>query len=124
MHEPPPADIRGGERGAAVAMSSVGARRANCSVAGCKGQHRGLYSVPAAEEQKRRWLRFIFGDRAPAAVPASLFVRAKHFAADCFSNRGQYEAGLASPLSLVKGSVPTSRDPAAAPEAQVSRGSR
>lgn len=103
-------------------MSSVRARHANCSVAGCKNQHKSLYSVPAAEEQKRRWLSFIFNDRAPATVPVSLFVCAHHFTADCFSNQGQYKAGFASTLSLVKGSVPTIRDPAAAPEAQVSRG--
>lgn len=121
-HLPPPADIRGGVRGAAFAMSSVRARHANCSVVGCRSQHKGLYSVPAAEEQKSRWLRFIFNDRAPATVPVGLFVCANHFTADCFSNQGQYKAGFASTLTLVKGSVPTIRDPAAAPEAQVSLG--
>lgn len=105
----PPAEFRGVVRGAAFAMSS---RHANCSVVGCQSPRTGLFAVPAAEEQKRRWLRFIFKGRAPASVPGSLFVCANHFTADCFSS--QNRAGL------VNGSVPTIRDPPAAPEAQVS----
>ena len=41
-------------------MSSLKARHANSSVVGCKNQHQCLYSVPATEQQKRQWLRFIF----------------------------------------------------------------
>ena len=82
--------------------------------------HSILYSVPATEEQKRQWLRFIFNDNVPATLCVSLFVCANHFTSDCFSNEGQYKAGFASTLILVKGSVPTIPDPAIVPEPQVS----
>uniref|UniRef100_A0A671XVK2 THAP-type domain-containing protein n=1 Tax=Sparus aurata TaxID=8175 RepID=A0A671XVK2_SPAAU len=97
-------------------MSSLRARHANCSVVGCKDQHKCLYAVPATEEQKIKWLRFIYNEDVVAAVRAGLYVCANHFTSDCFRNEGQYKAGFASTLTLVKGSVPTIRDPATAPE--------
>ena len=101
-------------------MSSLKARHANSSVVGCKNQHKCLYSVPATEQQKRQWLRFIFNDNVPAAVCVSLYVCANHFTSDCFSKEGQYKAGFALTLTLGKGSVPPIQDPATAPEPQVS----
>ena len=56
------------------AMSSLRVSHANCSIIGCKNQHKCLYSVPATEEQKRQWLRFISNDNVPAAVCVSLCV--------------------------------------------------
>ena len=102
------------------AKSSLRVRHTNCSVVGCKNQHQCLYTVPATEQQKRQWLSFIFNDNMPAAVSVSLNVCANHFTSDCFSNEGQYKAGFASTLTLVKGSVPPIPDPATAPESQVS----
>ena len=87
-------------------MSSLRVRHANCSVVGCKNQHKCLYSVPATEQQKRQRLCFIFNDNVPAAVRVSLYVCANHFTSDCFSNECQYKAGFASTLTLIKGSVP------------------
>ena len=55
-----------------------------------------------------------------ATVCVSLYVCANHLTSDCFSNKGQYQAGVASILTLVKGSVPPILDPATAPEPQVS----
>ena len=85
-------------------------------------QHKCLYSVPATDQQKRRRLRFIFNDNVPAVLPISLHVCANHFTSDCFSNEGQYKAGFASTLTLVKGSVSTIPDPATAPEPPISVG--
>ena len=84
-------------------MSLLRATLANCYVVGCKNQHKCLYSVPATEQQKRQWLRFIFNDNVTAMLPVSLYVCANHFTSDCFSNKGQYKAGFASTLTLVKG---------------------
>ena len=97
-------------------MLSFRGRHANYSVVGCINQHKCLFSVPATEQQKRQWLHFIFNDNMPAVVRVSLYVCANHFTSDCFSNEGQYKAGFASTLTLVKGSVPTIPDPATAPE--------
>ena len=83
-------------------MSSLRARHANCSVVGFKIQRKCLYSVQATEEQKRQWLCFIFNNNVPTTVSVSLFVGAKNFT-DCFSIEGQYKAGYASTLTLIKG---------------------
>ena len=101
-------------------MSSLRVRHTNCSVVGCISQHQCLYSVPATEQQKRQWLLFIFNDKVLAAFRVSLHVCANNFKSDCFSNDGQYKAGFASTLTLVKGSVPPIQDPATAAEPQVS----
>ena len=85
----------------------------------CCWLYKCLYSVPATEQQKRQWLCLIFNDNMPAAVRVSFYVCANHFTLDCFSNEGQYKAGFASTLTLLKGSVPTMPDPATAPEPQV-----
>ena len=102
-------------------MSSLRARRTNCSVVGCINQQKCLYSVPATEQQKRQWLRLIFNYNMPATLSVSLHVCANNFTLDCFSNEGQHKAGFASTLTLIKGLVPTILDPATAPEPQVCR---
>ena len=71
------------------------------------------------EQQKRQWSHLIFNNNVPAAVRVSLSVCANHFISDCFTNKGQYKAGFASTLTIVKGSIPTIPDPATAPEPQV-----
>ena len=55
-------------------MSWLGVIHANSSVVGSINQHKCLYSVPAAEQQKRQWLCFM-----PAVVHLSLCVCANHF---------------------------------------------
>ncbi|XP_061566080.1 uncharacterized protein LOC133420407 isoform X1 [Cololabis saira] len=87
------------------------ARSAKCSVVDCKNPHKCLYSVPAPKDQKKIWLSFIFDSNVPATSPATLFVCANHFTSGCFNNEGQYKLGFASTLTLIKGSVPTVRDP-------------
>ena len=42
------------------AISLFRVRHANCSVVGSINQHKCLYSIPATEQHKRQWLRFIF----------------------------------------------------------------
>ena len=41
-------------------LLSLRARHAICSAVGCINQHKCLYSVPATEQQKRRWVAFRF----------------------------------------------------------------
>ena len=101
-------------------MSSLRVRHTNYSVVDCKNQHQCLYSVPATEQQKRQWLCLIFNDNVLATVPVNLYVCANHFISDCFSNKGQYKAGFAWTLTLVKECVPNILNPAAAAEPQVS----
>ena len=101
-------------------QSSLKARHTNSSVVGCKNQNQCLYYVPATEKLEETVVAFHFYDNMPAAVCVSLYVCANHFTSDCFSNEGQYKAGFASTLTLVKGSVPTVRDPATAPEPPIS----
>ncbi|XP_074520137.1 uncharacterized protein LOC141785613 isoform X2 [Halichoeres trimaculatus] len=93
-------------------MSKLRARHANCSVIDCKIQHKILYSVPAPEIQRRQWQLFIFNNNVPDTVSTHLFVCANHFTPDCFNNWGQYKAGFASTLTLIRGSLPTVREPA------------
>ena len=63
---------------------------------------------------------FFLNNNVPAVARLSFCVCANRFTSDCFSNKGQYKAGFASTLTLVKGSVPTILDPETAPEPQVS----
>ena len=56
----------------------------------------------------------------PAAVRISLYMCANHLTSDCFGNEGQYKAGFASTLTLIKGSFSTIPDPATAPEPPIS----
>lgn len=86
------------------------AKHANCSVVGCTEQHVSLHRPPASERTRAEWIRFIFSGSVPATVSKTLFVCAKHFLPDCFSNLGQYNAGLATKLFLNEGAIPTIRD--------------
>lgn len=52
---------------------------------------------------------FIFDRNPPATVGGKLLVCAHHFAPRCFTNLGQYNAGLSARLCLEEGSVPTVR---------------
>lgn len=52
---------------------------------------------------------FIFNGNVPEPMKKCLFVCAHHFQPHCFTNLGQYNAGLAARLALDEGSVPTIR---------------
>ena len=78
-------------------------RHTNSSVVGCLNQHQFLYSVPAT------------GYASCWFVCVCLLLHI-----GLLQYEGQYKAGFASTLTLVKGSVPTIPDPATAPEPQVS----
>ncbi|XP_001921592.2 uncharacterized protein [Danio rerio] len=82
-----------------------------CAILGCKAQHKSLHRLPANEQQRLKWLSFIFEDKVPENVPKLLYVCANHFSVDCLENAGQYNSGFASKLFLKTGSVPTIRDP-------------
>ncbi|XP_031418465.1 uncharacterized protein LOC105908557 isoform X2 [Clupea harengus] len=80
-----------------------------CAVVGCTDPHRSIHHVPASEETKAKWMDFIFEGNVPERIGKILFVCANHFELDCFTNLGQYNAGLATRLTLHAGSVPSIR---------------
>ncbi|XP_026128189.1 uncharacterized protein LOC113108962 isoform X2 [Carassius auratus] len=88
-------------------MAFKRARHNNCSVIGCRDEHRSLFLVPSSKPQKNQWIDFIFFGNAPTQIPKALHVCGKHFTDDCFLNLGQHRAGLAKRLKLKSGSVPT-----------------
>ncbi|KAM9770635.1 activating transcription factor 7-interacting protein 1 isoform 2-T2 [Menidia menidia] len=81
----------------------------NCSVLGCKEQHKALHTIPVSEELRAQWINFIYNGNVPARVGKKLLVCANHFTGDCFRNLGQYNTGLAKRLVLIVGAVPTIR---------------
>uniref|UniRef100_A0A1A8AHH8 Si:dkeyp-30e7.2 n=1 Tax=Nothobranchius furzeri TaxID=105023 RepID=A0A1A8AHH8_NOTFU len=78
-----------------------------CSISGCTDPHECLHRPPASEEVRIAWLNFIFHGNVPSSVRKVLFVCAKHFKDECFTNLRQYREGLAERLRLIEGSVPT-----------------
>ena len=86
------------------------AKHARCSVIDCTEEHSSLHRPPASEETRAKWIRFIYRGYAPRIHPSkNLLVCSNHFAADSFSNLGQYNAGLAGKMFLKEGAVPTVR---------------
>ncbi|XP_036964597.1 uncharacterized protein LOC119025295 isoform X2 [Acanthopagrus latus] len=79
----------------------------SCSVVGCTDTHVSLHRLPTKEDTRAKWLNFIFQGNVPASLSKSVVVCANHFTPDCFSNQGQYQAGLATRLLLKDGSIPT-----------------
>ncbi|XP_056157445.1 uncharacterized protein LOC130131688 isoform X2 [Lampris incognitus] len=98
-------------------MWKARAECANCSVVGCKNQHKSLYGLPSSEDRKSRWIHFIFDGNVPTMFGEVLYVCANHFTADCFVDQGQCNAEFTSELELKDGSAPTVRDPTSDPEA-------
>ncbi|XP_072250698.1 uncharacterized protein [Leuresthes tenuis] len=82
---------------------------ARCSVLSCTDELPTLHGPPATGHLRAQWIDFIFEGNAPAKVGKRLLVCSRHFSSDCFSNLGQFNAGLASRLFLKEGSVPTIR---------------
>src|SRR4029434_4428799 len=80
-----------------------------CAVVGCTEPHRSIHHVPASEETRAKWIDFIFEGNVPERIGKILFVCANHFELDCFANLGEYNAGLATRLTLQAGSVPSIR---------------
>ena len=75
----------------------------------CGRLHRSVHNVPASEDTRAKWIEFIFNGNVPERIGKSLLVCASHFELDCFTNLGQYNAGLATRLTLQAGSVPSIR---------------
>ncbi|XP_036965309.1 uncharacterized protein LOC119025642 isoform X3 [Acanthopagrus latus] len=75
----------------------------SCSVVGCTDTQVSLHRLPTNEDIRAKWLNFIFQGNVPASLSKSVVVCANHFTPDCFSNQGQYQAGLATRLSLKDG---------------------
>ena len=67
-----------------------------CAVVVWKDQQKTLHRLPAAEDKRVAWIEFIFEGNVPAEVGKKLLVCVNHFDADCFTNLGQYKAGVYS----------------------------
>ncbi|XP_019722972.1 uncharacterized protein LOC109514372 isoform X2 [Hippocampus comes] len=80
-----------------------------CHVVGCLDRHTSLHRLPAREDIRAKWIHFIYNGNIPSSVSKNLVVCANHFASDCFSNLGQYKAGLAMRLFIKDGSIPSVR---------------
>ena len=93
-------------------MYKLRARHGKCSVVGCKAEHKSLHSLPVSDPVRTLWLNFIFDGKIPTTLPKAVYVCANHFTSDCFTNDGQYKAGLALRLKLKGGSLLTVRDTA------------
>uniref|UniRef100_A0A672ZI96 THAP domain-containing protein 1 n=1 Tax=Sphaeramia orbicularis TaxID=375764 RepID=A0A672ZI96_9TELE len=87
------------------------ARHASCGVVGCTHQHDSLFLLPTSEPLRKKWLDYIFDDHVPNNIPKRLYVCARHFTDECFSNMSPYSSGLAQRLRIKKDAVPTLRDP-------------
>ncbi|KAK2840100.1 hypothetical protein Q5P01_013840 [Channa striata] len=92
-----------------MAKATGGKKHKRCYVVGCSEEHKSLHLPPMSNETRAKWLDFIFDGQVPDNMVKYVFVCANHFASDCFSNLGQYNAGLAGKLLLVEGSIPTVR---------------
>src|SRR4029434_9135884 len=80
-----------------------------CAVVGCTSQHRSVHNLPASEETIVKWIEFIFNCNLLERSGKSLLVCASHFELDCFTNLGQYNAGLATRFTLQARSVQSIR---------------
>ncbi len=66
---------------------------ANCSVVGCKNQHKSLHIFPSSEAVKTQCLKFFW-----RKFGKLLYVCANRFNLDCFLYKSQYKTGFASKL--------------------------
>src|SRR4029434_1583563 len=80
-----------------------------CAVVGCTNQHRSVHNLPASEQTRVKWIEFIFNCNDPERIGNTLVLCGSHFELDCFTNLGQYNAGLATRFTLQAGSVPSIR---------------
>ncbi|MEQ2240225.1 hypothetical protein ILYODFUR_012629 [Ilyodon furcidens] len=87
-------------------MPKQQAEKSKHFVVGCINPHQSLNRPPGSEPLRSGWLNFIFHGNTPTSLGKVLFVFAKNFWEECFSNLGQYE-GLAERLRLSEGSVPS-----------------
>src|SRR4029434_7293798 len=84
-------------------------KSSRCAVVGCTDPHRSIHLLPISQGTRAKWIDFIFEGNVPERIGKILFVCANHFELDCFANLGEYNAGLATRLTLQAGSVPSIR---------------
>ncbi|XP_026161577.1 uncharacterized protein LOC113129729 isoform X2 [Mastacembelus armatus] len=93
-----------------INMSQQPAKHRSCSVVDCNHEHRSLFSVPSSQDTKAQWITFIYSGQVPAKLPKVLYVCGNHFTSNCFENEGVFNAGFASQLRLIPGSIPAVRE--------------
>ncbi|XP_047455364.1 uncharacterized protein LOC125016739 isoform X3 [Mugil cephalus] len=83
-------------------MAGGGPRRC---LLGCPSTQTTLFSLPSDAGIRAAWLEFLHFDESGLSVRSR--VCARHFTQSCFSNYGQYSAGLAKEIILTDTAVPT-----------------
>lgn len=77
----------------------------------CGNKASPMHALPKNEEQRNKWLEFIFGT-LPVKYTATLALCCDHFNLSDFMNLGAYKSGFALRLFLNPGSVPSRRSKA------------
>ncbi|KAM4527780.1 uncharacterized protein PAE49_024480 isoform 2-T3 [Odontesthes bonariensis] len=79
----------------------------SCGICGNKAS--SMHMLPKNEDDRKRWLEFIYGRSQLAKYNKTLVLCSTHFLDSDFTNLGEYSRGFATKLFLRPGSVPSQR---------------
>ncbi|XP_063066590.1 uncharacterized protein LOC134458292 [Engraulis encrasicolus] len=91
----------------------------SCAICGTKAST-SMHFLPKKEDDRKKWLEFIYGTSQPAKYNKTLVLCSTHFQDSDFTNMGEYSRGFATRLILRPGSIP-SRRTGTSPQASTSQ---